>query len=64
MDPKEQAEALAAQILDSTRQRLESLESRPTPEHVAVFDALHQELSGMLGALDHDTDGRQRPPVS
>lgn len=52
VDPKEQAEVVAEQTLSGTRERLESLGSRPTAEHVAVFDALHQELSGVLGALD------------
>lgn len=62
MDPTEQAGALAEQTLRSTRQRLESLETLPTTEHVAVFDRLHQELSGVLGALDQDA--RPQPPVS
>ncbi|MEE2041481.1 hypothetical protein Q8791_30095 [Nocardiopsis sp. CT-R113] len=52
MDPKEQAEVVAEQTLSGTRERLAELESRPTAEHVAVFDTLHQELSGVLGALD------------
>ncbi|WP_159943739.1 MULTISPECIES: hypothetical protein [unclassified Nocardiopsis] len=54
MDPKEQARALAQQTLDSTRERLRALDSAPTADHVAVFDTLHQELSGVLGALDQD----------
>ncbi|WP_017573046.1 hypothetical protein [Nocardiopsis halotolerans] len=52
MNPEDQAQALAEQTLRSTRERLESLETLPTAEHVAVFDSLHQELSGVLGALD------------
>ncbi|WP_150243428.1 hypothetical protein [Nocardiopsis quinghaiensis] len=56
MDPKEQAEALAEQTLRGTRERLEALDSAPTVEHVAVFDTLHQELSGVLGALDQDAN--------
>lgn len=62
MDPKEQAEALAEQTLHSTRERLGSLDSRPTAEHVAVFDTLHQELSGVLGALGQDTNTPDNPP--
>jgi hypothetical protein len=56
MDPKEQAEAVAEQTLSGTRERLESLGSRPTSEHVPVFDALHRELSGVLGALDQNAN--------
>ncbi|NYH50782.1 MULTISPECIES: hypothetical protein [Nocardiopsis] len=55
-DPEEQAEALAEQTLRSTRERLAALDSAPTTEHVAVFDTLHQELSGVLGALDQDAN--------
>lgn len=46
-----QAEALAEQTLQATRERLSGLDSLPTHEHVAVFDTLQQELSGVLGAL-------------
>ncbi|MGW5880364.1 hypothetical protein ACWFMI_27840 [Nocardiopsis terrae] len=51
MDRSEQAEALAERTLDATRERLAGLDALPTAEHVAVFDTLHQELSGVLGAL-------------
>ncbi|MFD6953048.1 hypothetical protein A6A08_25670 [Nocardiopsis sp. TSRI0078] len=56
MNPEEQAEALAEQTLRGTRERLEALDSAPTAEHVAVFDTLHQELSGVLGTLDQDAN--------
>lgn len=51
MGADEQAEALAEQTLRATRERLAGLDEVPTHEHVAVFDALQQELSGVLGAL-------------
>lgn len=51
MGADEQAEALAEQTLRATRERLAGLDDAPTHEHVAVFDALQQELSGVLGAL-------------
>lgn len=53
MDPEE----LAGRTLEGTKERLASLDERPTTEHVEVFDALHQELSAVLGALDPGTDG-------
>ncbi|GAB3729699.1 hypothetical protein [Nocardiopsis nanhaiensis] len=55
MDSGEQAEALAEQTLGAARERLASLDALPTHEHVAVFDTLHQELSGVLGALGQST---------
>lgn len=58
MDP-EHAEALAERTLNSTRERLAGLDSKPTHEHVEVFDTLHQELSGVLGALDQAPDTPQ-----
>jgi hypothetical protein len=61
MDPNEQARALAEQTLHSTRERLDSLASLPTSEHVAVFDTLHQELSGVLGALDQGASAPEQP---
>lgn len=61
MDPNEQAQVLAEQTLRSTRERLESLETLPTAEHVAVFDTLHQELSGVLGALDQGASAPEQP---
>ncbi|MBR8742749.1 hypothetical protein [Nocardiopsis sp. MG754419] len=51
MGGDEQAQALAEQTLRATRERLDGLDSLPTHEHVAVFDTLQQELSGVLGAL-------------
>lgn len=51
MDPSEQAEAMAEQTLGATRERLADLDALPTHEHVAVFDTLQQELSGVLGVL-------------
>ncbi len=51
MDPSEQAEAMAEQTLRATRERLADLDALPTHEHVAVFDTLQQELSGVLGVL-------------
>ncbi|WP_017606327.1 hypothetical protein [Nocardiopsis alkaliphila] len=51
MGAEEQAEALAEQTRQTTRERLSGLDSLPTHEHVMVFDALQQELSGVLGAL-------------
>ena len=51
MGADEQAEALAEQTLQTTRERLSELDALPTHEHVAVFDTLQQELSGVLGAL-------------
>ncbi|WP_304450992.1 hypothetical protein [Nocardiopsis sp. YSL2] len=51
MDTEDEAARLAEQTLSSTRERLAGLDARPTAEHVEVFDSLHQELSGVLGAL-------------
>lgn len=51
MDQSEQAEAMAEQTLSATRERLAGLDALPTHEHVAVFDTLQQELSGVLGVL-------------
>ena len=51
MSTEEEAEALAERTLGATRERLAELDVLPTHEHVAVFDALQQELSGVLGAL-------------
>jgi hypothetical protein len=51
MDAEDEAARLAEQTLRSTRERLAALDSRPTADHVEVFDSLHQELSGVLGAL-------------
>ena len=59
MDRNEQAEALAEQTLDSTRERLAELDSLPTHEHVAVFDTLQQELSGVLNALGQSAQNPQ-----
>ena len=53
MDPEE----LAARTLEGTKERLSSLEERPTAEHVEVFEQLHQELSAVLGTLDPGADG-------
>ncbi|WP_017559649.1 hypothetical protein [Nocardiopsis baichengensis] len=47
-----EAAALAERTLHSVRQRLASLDRLPAADHVAVFDALHQELSEVLGSLD------------
>ena len=55
MGADDQAEALAEQTLRATRERLAGLDDVPTHEHVAVFDALQQELSGVLGALGQGT---------
>ncbi|WP_306371264.1 hypothetical protein [Nocardiopsis sp. CC223A] len=62
MNPKEQAEELAARTLEGTRERLDALAGLPTAEHVEVFDSLHRELSAVLGALDQGP--AQQPPVS
>ncbi|RKS07703.1 hypothetical protein DFP74_3386 [Nocardiopsis sp. Huas11] len=51
MDAEDDAARLAERTLHSTRERLAALDARPTAEHVEVFDSLHQELSGVLGAL-------------
>lgn len=53
MDPEE----LAARTLAGTKERLASLEERPTVEHVEVFDGLHQQLSEVLGSLDPGANG-------
>ncbi|MEU3018503.1 hypothetical protein ABZ635_14040 [Nocardiopsis sp. NPDC007018] len=57
MDASEQAEALAEQTLGATQERLAALDELPTHEHVEVFDTLQRELSGVLGALGHNTRG-------
>ncbi|MBQ1081291.1 hypothetical protein [Nocardiopsis sp. B62] len=57
MDSSEQAEALAERTLGATRERLAALDTLPTHEHVAVFDTLQQELSGVLGALGQNARG-------
>lgn len=55
MGADERAEALAEQTLRATGERLAGLDEMPTHEHVAVFDALQRELSGVLGALGPGT---------
>lgn len=50
--PGSEGAAIAEQTLRSVRQRLASLDDLPAADHVAVFDALHQELSDVLGSLD------------
>ncbi|WP_017625523.1 hypothetical protein [Nocardiopsis chromatogenes] len=51
-EPASEGAAIAEQTLRSVRQRLASLDDLPAADHVAVFDALHQELSDVLGSLD------------
>jgi hypothetical protein len=57
MDPSEQAESMAEQTLGATRERLAGLDALATHEHVAVFDTLQRELSGVLGALGQSSQG-------
>ncbi|MFV2197274.1 hypothetical protein [Nocardiopsis sp. LOL_012] len=63
MEPTEQAAALAEQTLDTARERLASLESLPTAQHVEVFDSLHRELSAVLRSLEESTGGDPRPTL-
>ncbi|GLU49385.1 hypothetical protein [Nocardiopsis ansamitocini] len=44
--------ALAERTVRGVRARLDTLDALPTFEHVAVFEAVHRELSEVLTALD------------
>ncbi|TQN31302.1 hypothetical protein FHX37_1202 [Haloactinospora alba] len=57
------APGLAERTLRSARERLAALDELPTSDHVAVFDELHRELSGVLGVLDRDADTGTAPPA-
>ncbi|WP_046468478.1 hypothetical protein [Allosalinactinospora lopnorensis] len=61
--PEESAGAgIAARTLEEARRRLAALDDLPTADHVAVFDELHRELSGVLERLDQggEAGGGQR----
>lgn len=42
----------ASFVVDDALLALESLETRPVGEHVAVFDGVHQALQNALATLD------------
>lgn len=52
MAGREEEAALAERTLTELRARLEALEVLPSAEHVAVFEAVHRELSEALSTLD------------
>ncbi|MDA8369339.1 MAG: hypothetical protein M0026_05670 [Nocardiopsaceae bacterium] len=56
----EAAAGVAERTAEGTRQRLASLADLPTADHVAVFDALHRDLSGVLAALDREETSAER----
>lgn len=43
---------LADQAVDSVREQLATLRDRPTVEHAAVFEQVHNDLSAVLNSLD------------
>ena len=53
-------EALAERVIDQVQARLDSLDSLPVHEHVAVFETVHQELAAVLSVLDAPGQGAVR----
>ncbi len=53
--PDEAGAGIAERTLEEARRRLAALDELPTADHVAVFDELHRELSGVLERLDQDS---------
>jgi hypothetical protein len=56
-DEEAVADGLVERTVEGTRERLAALDDLAVHEHVAVFDDLHRELSGVLAALDRDEPG-------
>lgn len=52
--PEDAGAAIAERTLEEARRRLAALDDLPTSDHVAVFDELHRELSGVLERLDQE----------
>jgi hypothetical protein len=50
--------------VDQALSRLGELEDRPLPEHAAVFEHIHAELTGALGTLDPGNDQFPRKPIA
>lgn len=53
-------ETLAERVTEQVQTRLDSLDSLPVHEHVAVFETVHQELAAVLSVLDAPGQGTVR----
>ncbi|GAB3212165.1 hypothetical protein ACQEU5_16950 [Marinactinospora thermotolerans] len=51
---------LAERTRTGVRDRLAGLDGLPVAEHVAVFDAIHRDLSAVLSGLDQERPGEPR----
>ena len=50
--------------VDQALRRLGELADLPLPEHAAVFEHIHAELTGALGTLDPGNDQFPRTPIA
>ena len=50
--------------VDQALGRLGELAGLPLPDHAAVFEHIHAELTGALGTLDPGNDRFPRPPIA
>ena len=50
--------------VDQALHRLGELADLPLPEHAAVFEHIHAELTGALGTLDPGNDQFPRKPIA
>jgi hypothetical protein len=50
--------------VDQALGRLGELADLPLPEHAAVFEHIHAELTGALGTLDSGNDQFPRHPIA
>ena len=50
--------------VDQALHRLGELADLPLPEHAAVFEHIHAELTGALGTLDSGNDQFPRHPIA
>ena len=50
--------------VDQALHRLSELADLPLPEHAAVFEHIHAELTGALGTLDSGNDQFPRHPTA
>ena len=50
--------------VDQALGRLSDLADLPLPEHAAVFEHIHAELTGALGTLDSGNDQFPQPPIA
>ncbi|RFS84080.1 hypothetical protein D0T12_18095 [Actinomadura spongiicola] len=48
--------------VDAAVARLTELAGRPVPEHVEIFEAVHQRLQELLASADHDPEDHDHRP--